>query len=211
MDFGWCFHSTQPKFQARTVKAEIKFGARFPEPVCRAPPPADEPLLREPTSRLSDALAGRGCVFFLKEGRKGSPYLNGSCPQLTKQDLEAPIWSTNTTTSHAADFIISTRFGASQDVGTSVSSTNAALHGKHYTASDNTLSVRSQGGLFGFLPAASGDSAARGLQCQAEAHGQALWRGALSHAAHRQALGGQCAGRAGANGGKLNSINVVTR
>ena len=95
------------------------------------------------------------------------------------------------------------RFGASQDVGTSISSANAALHRKHYTASDNTLSVRSQGGLFGFLPAASGDSAARGLQCQAEARGQALRRGALSRAAHGQALGGQCAGRAGADGGEL--------
>lgn len=55
-------------------------------------------------------------------------------------------------------------------------------------------------------PAVAGratDSAAGGLEGQPEALGQGWRRGALGQAAHRQALGGQRAGRAGADGSKL--------
>lgn len=47
------------------------------------------------------------------------------------------------------------------------------------------------------------ESAAGALKCQLEALGEGQRRGTLGHAAHRQALGGQRTGCAGADGGKL--------
>lgn len=55
------------------------------------------------------------------------------------------------------------------------------------------------------------DSAAVGLECRPDAGGQRLRSGALGRAAHRQALRGQGASCGGADGCKLNLMNVVTR
>ena len=67
----------------------------------------------------------------------------------------------NETTSYAADFIIPTRAGGSQDVGTSVSSANTALC-ENNRQQVTTQSARGAGALFGFLPAAGGAPAGPG-------------------------------------------------
>lgn len=59
--------------------------------------------------------------------------------------------------------------------------------------------------------AGAADSAAVGLERRPDASGQRVRSGARSRAAHRQALRGQGAGGGGADGCKLNLMNVVTR